>query len=107
MNVSQYQVVIVNLDPTIGSEIKKTRPCVVVSPDEMNRHLKTVVVVPVTSTSKPYPSRVKINLQGNECWAVIDQIRAIDKARIMKVRSVLQPDEILEIKEVIRQAYVE
>ncbi|MEK7254949.1 MAG: type II toxin-antitoxin system PemK/MazF family toxin [Bacteroidota bacterium] len=82
MNISQYQVAIVNLDPTIGSEIKKTRPCVVVSPDEMNRHLKTVVIAPVTSTSKPYPTRVKIILRGNENWVVLDQIRTIDKARI-------------------------
>ena len=107
MDIAQYQVVIVNLDPTIGSEIKKTRPCVVVSPDEMNRHLKTVVIAPITSTSKPYPTRVKINLQDNKSWVVIDQIRTIDKARITKVVATLLPDEILEIKDVIKQAFVD
>ncbi|MBI5915171.1 MAG: type II toxin-antitoxin system PemK/MazF family toxin [Bacteroidetes bacterium] len=107
MDIAQYQVAIVNLDPTIGSEIKKTRPCVVVSPDEMNRHLKTVVIAPVTSTSKPYPTRVKINLQNNESWVVIDQIRTIDKARITKVVATLQPDEILEVKDVIKQTFVD
>lgn len=107
MDIAQYQVVIVNLDPTIGSEIKKTRPCVVVSPDEMNHHLKIVVIVPVTSTSKPNPTRVKINLQDSKSWVVIDQIRTIDKARITKVVATLQPDEILEIKDVIKQAFVD
>lgn len=103
----QYQVVIVNLDPTIGSEIKKTRPCVVVSPDEMNRHLRTAVIVPITSQSKPYPTRVKINFQGNENWVVIEQIRTIDKRRVTKTLGKLTQEEITEIKDVLRKTFVD
>ena len=105
--LTQYQVVIVNLDPTIGSEIKKTRPCVIVSPDEMNRPLQTLIIVPITSKSKEYPTRVKINFQGNENWVVIDQIRTIDKRRITKSLGKLAKDEITKIKEVIRETLVD
>ncbi len=106
MEIRQYQVVIVNLDPTIGSEIQKTRPCIVVSPNEMNQYLRTVTILPVTSQSKPYPTRVKINLQGKTSWAVIDQIRRIDKARITKVVSMLTEEEIEKVKDVIRETFV-
>lgn len=105
--LSQYQVVIVNLDPTIGSEIKKTRPCVIISPDEMNRPLKTVIIAPITSKSKKYPTRVKIKFQGNENWVVIDQIRTIDKRRITKALGKLSKDEISEIKAIIKETLVD
>jgi mRNA interferase MazF len=105
--LTQYQVVIVNLDPTIGSEIKKTRPCVIISPDEMNRPLRTVVIAPITSKSKQYPTRVKIDFQGNENWVVIEQIRTIDKRRITKSLDKLSKDEIKKIKEVIRESFVD
>lgn len=107
MEVKQYQVVIVNLDPTVGSEIRKTRPCVVVSPNEMNKYLRTITVVPVTSQSKAYPTRVEINLQGNVSWAVIDQIRTIDKTRIIKVLGELSEDEVEKVKSVIRETFVD
>ena len=103
----QYQVVIVNLDPTIGSEIKKTRPCVIISPDEMNRPLKTVIIAPITSKSKKYPTRVKIDFQGNENWVVIDQIRTIDKKRITRSLEGLSQDEISAIKAVIQETLVD
>jgi mRNA interferase MazF len=105
--LTQYQVVIVNLDPNIGSEIKKTRPCVIISPDEMNRPLRTVVIAPITSKSKQYPTRVKIDFQGNENWVVIEQIRTIDKRRITKSLDKLSKDEIKKIKEVIRESFVD
>lgn len=107
MIVQQYEVFIVNLDPTVGSEIKKTRPCVIISPDEMNRHLDTVVVSPVTSHSRKYPSRVLINLDGNENWVVIDQIRTIDKSRLIKRIGSLTPKEIISIKRVIKEVFVD
>jgi mRNA interferase MazF len=107
MIVKQYQVVIVNLDPTVGSEIQKTRPCIVVSPDEINKHLRTVTIVPVTSQGRTYPTRVEINLNGNKSWAVVDQIRTIDKVRITKGLGLLSDEEIENIKEVIRETFVD
>ncbi len=107
MEYEQYQVVIVNLDPTVGSEIQKTRPCVIVSPDEMNKYLRTVTIVPVTSQSKAYPTRVEITLQGNPNWAVIDQIRTIDKSRITKAVGRLTGQESSRIKRVIKETFVD
>lgn len=105
--LSQYQVVIVNLDPTIGSEIRKTRPCVILSPDEMNRPLRTVIIAPITSKSKNYPTRVKINFQGNKNWVVIDQLRTIDKTRITRSLIKLSKDEISQIKKVVKETLVD
>ena len=79
MEVKQYQIVLVNLDPTLGSEIQKTRPCVIVSPNEINDNLRTVVIAPMTSASRKYPTRVKVKHNNQEGWVVIDQIRTIDK----------------------------
>ena len=66
MNLLQYNIVLVNVDPTIGSEMKKTRPCVIISPDEMNAHLQTIVIAPMTGNSKPYPTRVSVNHSGKK-----------------------------------------
>jgi mRNA interferase MazF len=107
MNVQQYEVFIVNLDPTIGSEIKKTRPCVIISPDEMNKYLDTVVIAPITSQSKKYPTRVKIDLEGNDNWIVLDQIRTIDKSRLTKRIALLNKKEITAIKYVIKETFVD
>jgi len=107
MNVQQYEVFIVNLDPTIRSEIKKTRPCVIISPDEMNKYLDTVVIAPITSQSKRYPTRIKIDLEENENWVVIDQIRTIDKSRLTKRITLLAQKEIAAIKNVIREIFVD
>jgi mRNA interferase MazF len=107
MIVQQYEVFIVNLDPTVGSEIKKTRPCAIISPDEMNKYLDTVVIAPITSQSKDYPTRVMINLEGNENWVVVDQIRTIDKARLTKKIGKLNQKEIASIKHVIKETYVD
>lgn len=104
---NQYQVVIVNLDPTIGSEIRKTRPCVILSPDEMNHPLNTVVIAPITSATRPYPTRVKIKLDGLENWVVIDQIRTIDKKRITKSLGLLSKLETSRIKEVLKETFVD
>ena len=105
--VKQYQIVIVNLDPTIGSEIKKARPCVVISPNEINKHLNTIIIAPVTSQSKNYPTRVEIEVRENQNWVVIDQIRTIDKRRIVKTGGDLNRDEINRVKEVIKEALVD
>ena len=106
MEFRQYQIVIVNLDPTIGSEIKKTRPCVIVSPDEMNRHLQTITVCPITSISKQYPTRLKIKLERKNNWIVVDQIRTIDRNRVHKVIAVLDDIAIKELKAIIQETFV-
>lgn len=84
MEVSRFDVLLVNLDPTIGSEIKKTRPCVIVSPDEMNNHIRTVIAAPMTTKGRPYPTRVTCKFKGRLGQVVLDQIRTIDKKRFVK-----------------------
>ena len=105
--IQQYSMVLVNLDPTLGSEIKKTRPCVVISPNEMNKHLKTIVIAPVTSTSKHYPTRIQISGNLTKGWIVVDQIRVIDRQRVVKQLGDLQQEEIVELKAVIKETYVD
>lgn len=107
MEVNQYRIFLVNLDPTIGSEIRKTRPCVVISPDEMNMHLRTVVIAPLTTSSKNYPTRVNIEHSKKEGKVVLDQIRTIDKRRIVRKLGELSNKEIKEIKVVIRETFVD
>jgi len=80
----RFDVHLVNVDPTVGSEIKKTRPCLVVSPDEMNRHIRTVIVAPLTSRSRPYPTCVACTFQGTKGQIVLDQIRTVDKVRLVE-----------------------
>jgi len=82
--VRRFDVFLISLDPTKGSEIKKTRPCLVISPDEMNRHIKTVIIAPMTSTLKSYPTRVTTTFQGKQGQIVLDQIRTVDKKRLTK-----------------------
>lgn len=82
--VDQYDVWLVGLDPTIGSEIQKTRPCLIISPDEMNHNINTVIIAPLTSTVKDYPTRVSVVLDGKKGQIVLDQIRTVDKVRLIK-----------------------
>ena len=107
MEIRQYQIILVNLDPTIGSEIKKTRPCVVISPDEMNNHLRTVVIAPMTTSSKNYPTRVEIKYDNKIGWIVLDQIRTIDKQRILKDLGKLVRREIKEVRAILKETFVD
>ena len=107
MEVKQYEVVLVNLDPTIGSEIRKTRPCVVISPNEMNKHLQKIVIAPLTSSLKSYPTRVEITQTKVTGWVVLDQIRTIDRMRLIKKIGKLTAVEINSVKAVIMETYVE
>lgn len=84
MEVSRFDVFLVRLDPAVGSEIKKTRPCLVVSPDEMNRHIRTAIVAPMTTKGRPYPTRVACRFKGKSGQVVLDQIRTIDKERLIR-----------------------
>lgn len=105
--ISQYDIVLVNLDPTIGSEMKKTRPCIVLSPNEMNKYLQTIVVAPMTSNSKPYPTRVEVKHKTIKGWIAIDQIRTIDRMRIVKRYDMLTVKEIEKVKAVIQETFVD
>ncbi|MCF6171269.1 MAG: type II toxin-antitoxin system PemK/MazF family toxin [Bacteroidales bacterium] len=107
MELSQYQIVLVNLDPTIGSEIRKTRPCVIISPNEMNRYLRAIVVAPMTTKSRKYPTRIKVKHENKTGWIVIDQIRTIDKQRIIRILGELSKPEIKELKSVMKETYVD
>lgn len=106
MELKQYQIVLVNLDPTIGSEMKKTRPCVIISPNEMNKYLQTIVIAPLTSNSKPYPTRVEVKHNKTKGWVVLDQIRTIDRKRVVKCFESLSEKEISKIKSTIQETYV-
>jgi len=99
--------VLVNLDPTMGSEIRKTRPCVIISPDEMNRYLRTVIVAPMTSNLKKYPTRTSVKHQGKRGMIALDQIQTIDKTRIVKSFSKISATEIKKCKEIIKETYVD
>lgn len=107
INFLQYDIVVVNLDPTVGSEIKKKRPCLIVSPNEMNKHLSIVVICPITSQSKNYPTRISIELDGQTNWVVIDQIRTIDKSRVTKMIGHLEEKTIEQVKRIIKETYVD
>jgi len=107
MDLNQYSIVLVNLNPTIGSEIKKTRPCVIISPNELNKYLKTIVVVPMTTNINKYPTRVSVKSNGKKGMIAIDQIRTIDKSRIIKTFEKLTSAEIRKLKDVIRETFVD
>lgn len=107
MEIRQYNIVLVNLDPTVGSEIKKTRPCAVISPDEMNKYLQTIVIAPITSKSKRYPTRAEIKSNKTKGWVVLDQIRTVDRTRILKSLGHLSEKEIYNIKKILKATYVD
>jgi mRNA interferase MazF len=91
MVVRRFEVYFVNLDPTLGSEIKKTRPCVIVSPDEMNRHINTVIIAPMTTKAHPYPTRVACTFAGRQAHVILDQLRTVDKVRLVRRAGKVSP----------------
>jgi len=101
--VKQYNVHWIDLDPTTGSEVNKTRPCVIISPDEMNRFIKTVIIAPITHTIKLYPTRVICEINGDKASIMLDQIRTVDKSRIGDYMATINTGEIVKIKSVINQ----
>ena len=94
-----------SLDPTIGSEIQKTRPCLIISPDEMNRHINTVMVAPMTTKGRPYPSRVVCTFKGKEGQIILDQIRTVDKTRLIKCLGTIGPDIQNDVFNVLREMF--
>ena len=107
MELTQYEIVLVNLDPTIGSEMQKTRPAVIISPNEMNKFLNTVVIAPMTSNSKHYPTRVEVKHNKTKGWIVLDQIRTIDRKRIIKKLGRITAKEIESTKIILKEIFVD
>ena len=97
MVVNRFDVYLINLDPTVGSELRKTRPGVIVSPDEMNRNIRTVIIAPMTTVTKNYPTRVTCGFKKKTGQIVLDQIRTIDKSRLIKKLGMVDPETQLEI----------
>ena len=107
MVIEQYEVHLVNLDPAQGYEIKKTRPCVVISPDEMNRNIGTVIIAPMTTKSRKYPTRVELQFGGKRGFIVLDQIRTVDQARLVKRLGKLPTKTIKHVKETLQEMLVD
>ena len=105
--VKRFDVVLVNLDPTRGSEIRKTRPCVVLSPDEMNRYIATVIVAPMTTKGRKYPTRVSCHFQGKDGQIVLDQIRTVDKKRVIKTLGHISQDEQKNVLSTLAELFAE
>ena len=103
--VRRYEVYRVKLDPTQGSEIEKTRPCVIVSPDEMNRYIRTVIIAPMTSTQRDYPTRVNLTFQRKKGQVVLDQIRTVDKSRLVKRLGVLPEARARKVAGVLEEMF--
>jgi mRNA interferase MazF len=107
MELNQYVIILVNLDPTQGSEIKKTRPCVIISPNEMNHHLNTLIIAPMTSNINIYPTRVPVFHNETKGSIALDQIRTVDKSRVIRVLGKLNNIEIKGLKLVIKNMLVD
>jgi mRNA interferase MazF len=105
MVVNRFDVFLVNLDPTVGSEIKKTRPCLIISPNEMNRHIRTVIVAPMTTAGRDYPTRLSCTFKRKRGQIVLDQIRTIDKTRLVKKLGIIDPDTQSEVISVLQRLF--
>ena len=106
MVVNQYHVYLVNLNPTLGHEINKVRPCLIISPDEMNHMVGTVIIAPMTTKSHPYPTRVPLLFEGKSGYIVLDQIRTIDKDRLIKELGKIDTSVIKKVKKIIKEMLV-
>ncbi len=107
MVIKRFEVYLINLDPIIGSEIQKTRPCLVISPDEMNDHIATVIVAPMTTKGRDYPTRVNCQFEGKSGQIVLDQIRTIDKVRLIKKLGKISTDTQTEVLAVLLEMFSE
>lgn len=103
--VTQFEVYVIELDPTVGSEIKKTRPCVVISPDAINRNLSTVIIAPLTHTIKNFPSRVLCHFNNEEGQIVLDQIRSVDRKRLKKKLGTIDRSTAEQVKIVLQTMF--
>ena len=107
MVINQYNIYLVNLDPTIGHEIKKTRPCLVISPNEMNHNIDTIIIAPMTTKSHAYPTRISVKFDSKKGWIVLDQLRTVDKIRLIKQLGKITKKETSEVKRVLKEMLVD
>lgn len=105
MVAKRFDIYLVNLDPTVGSEIKKTRPCLIISPDEMNQNIKTVIIAPMTTKGTEYPTRVLCKFKSKNGQIVLDQIRTIDKVRLVKRLGKIDSNTQKEVLEVLAEMF--
>jgi len=105
MAINRFEVYLINLDPTVGSEIKKTRPCLVVSPDEINHNIRTVIVAPLTTKGQPYPTRVPCRFKVKEGQVVLDQIRTVDRSRLIKKLGKLDDKTAAAVLDVLQEMF--
>ena len=105
MVVNRFDVYLINLDPTVESEIQKTRPCLIISPDEMNKYIRTVIVAPLTTAGKDYPTRVSCKFKKKKGQIVLDQIRTIDKIRLIKKLGSIDSQTQLEVISVLQRLF--
>ena len=105
MAIKRFEVYLVNLDPTVGSEIRKTRPCLVVSPDEMNHAIRTVIVAPMTTKGQPYPTRVPCRFKGKGGQVVLDQIRTVDRTRLITKQGRIDDQTATAVLEVLKEMF--
>ena len=105
MVANRFDVYLINLDPTVRSEIKKIRPCLIISPDEMNRNIRTVIVAPMTTAGKKYPTRISCTLKKKKGQIIIDQIRTIDKSRLIKKLGTIDPNIQLEVIAILQRLF--
>jgi len=107
MVINQYDIFWVDLNPTVGHEIKKVRPCVVISPNEMNLNIDTVIIAPMTTRSRNYPTRIKIDFEKKTGWIVLDQIRTTGKIRLKEKAGYLREIEIIKVKNILKEMLVD
>jgi mRNA interferase MazF len=107
MELTQYSIVLVDLGENQGAGLRKVRPCVVVSPDEMNRYLRTVVLAPMTTRARTYPTRVRVRHNKQTGWIVVDQVTTLDRTRVLRTLGKLTQPEIRSLKRIIRETYVD
>ena len=105
MAITRFEVFLVNLDPTVGSEIKKTRPCLVISPDEMNDHLRTAILAPLTTQGRVYPTRIACRFKGKDGQVVLDQIRTVDQSRLIKKLGRLDAKTVEKVLTVLQEMF--
>lgn len=107
LKINQFEIFLVHLNPTQGSEINKTRPCVVISPDDMNLHINTIIIAPMTTKGRAYPTRVPVKFEGKEGQIVLDQIRTVDKARLIKKLGTISTLEAKFTLRILREMFTE
>jgi len=105
MEVKRFDVFLASLDPTVGHEIKKTRPCLVISPDEMNQYISTIIIAPMTTKGRSYPTRVKCTFKGKRGQIILDQIRTIDKNRLVKKLGMISKKAQMDVLQILQEMF--